>query len=120
MNFTRIFFYLSLIIIMTNTLHAQDELLDRSKPPKAGKPKDIEFPDYFDTTLSNGINLLVIENYKIPAVSVRLVFTNAGSYFDGDKYGLASITADMMTKGTKNRSATQIAEDVDFLGANIS
>src|SRR5438132_7076127 len=120
MNFTRIFFYLSLLIIMANTLYAQNELLDRTKPPKAGKPKDVEFPDYFDTTLSSGINLLVIENYKIPAVSVRLVFTDAGSFFDKNKFGLASMTADMLTKGTKNRSATQIAEDIDFLGANLS
>lgn len=105
---------------MTNNLLAQNELLDRSKPPKAGKPKDVEFPDYFDTTLPSGINILVIENNKIPAVSIRLVFTNAGSYNDGDKSGLASITAELLTKGTKKRSATQIAEDIDFLGASLS
>ncbi len=103
---------------MTNTIIAQE--LDRSKPPKSGSPKDVHFPDYFDTTLANGINLLVIENYKIPVVSVRLVFKNAGSYIDNGKFGLASITADLLTKGTKNRSATQIAEEIDFLGANIS
>jgi zinc protease len=99
---------------------AQDEILDRSKPPKSGPPKDVEFPDYFDTTLANGINLLVIENRKIPAVSVRLVFKNAGSYYDNGKYGLASLTAELLTKGTKTRSATQIAEEIDFLGASLS
>ncbi len=105
---------------MTNTIQAQNEQLDRSKPPKSGAPKDVHFPEYFDTTLANGINLLVIENYKIPVVSVRLVFKNAGSYNDGDRLGLASLTADLLTKGTKNRSATEIAEEIDFLGANIS
>ena len=61
----------------------------------------LNFPDYFDTTLPNGINILVIENYKIPAVSVRLVFTNAGSYNDGVNPGLASITSELLTKGHK-------------------
>ena len=105
---------------MTQTGKSQDRILDRTKPPKAGPPKDIEFPEYFDTTLQNGINLLVIENYKIPAVSVRLVFKNAGSYYDTDKYGSASLTSELLTKGTKTRSATQIAEEIDFLGASLS
>lgn len=112
--------YLFIILFMTNILFAQEELLDRSKPPVPGPPKDVQFPDYFDTTLPGGINLLVIENNKIPAVSVRLVFKNAGSYFDGGKYGLASLTAELLTKGTKNRSATQIAEEIDFIGGNLS
>ena len=97
----------------------QDEL-DRSKPPKPKPPKDVPFPDYFDTTLTNGINLLVIENSKIPSVSVRLVFRDAGSFYDNGNYGIASMTAELLTKGTKNRTAAEIAEDIDFLGASLS
>jgi zinc protease len=104
---------------MTQTGKSQDRIIDRSKPPNAGPPKDIEFPEYYDTTLQNGINLLVIENNKIPAVSVRLVFKNSGSYFDKNKYGSSSLTAELLTKGTNDRSATQIAEEIDFLGASL-
>jgi zinc protease len=105
---------------ISNDILAQDDVLDRSKPPKPGPPKDVQFPDYFDTTLPSGINVLVIENKKIPAVSVRLVFTDAGSFYDDKTYGLASITAEMLTKGTKNRSASLIAEEIDFLGGSLS
>jgi zinc protease len=105
---------------MTNAIIAQDELLDRSKPPKPGPPKDVQFPEYFDTILPSGVNLLVIENNKIPAVSVRLVFKDAGSFCDGEKYGLASLTAELLTKGTKHRSATQIAEEIDFIGGSLN
>ena len=105
---------------MTNTITAQQELLDRTKPPKAGPPKDVQFPDYTDTILPNGINLLVIENDKIPAVSIRLVFKNAGSYFDNGKFGLSSLTAELLTKGTKNRSASEIADEIDFVGGNLN
>lgn len=105
---------------MANNINAQDDVLDRTKPPKPGPPKDVQFPDYFDTTLPSGINVLVIENNKIPAVSVRMVFKDAGSFYDGDKFGLASITAEMLTKGTINRSATEIAEEIDFVGGSIN
>ncbi|HWA05403.1 MAG TPA: pitrilysin family protein [Ignavibacteria bacterium] len=105
---------------MANNIKAQDDVLDRTKPPKPGPPKDVQFPDYFDTTLPSGINVLVIENNKIPAVSVRMVFKDAGSFYDGDKFGLASITAEMLTKGTINRSATEIAEEIDFVGGSIN
>lgn len=105
---------------MTNNTKAQNEMLNRTNPPKPGPPKDVQFPDYFDTTLPNGINVLVIENNKIPAVSIRMVFKDAGSFNDGDKYGLASLTAEMLTKGTRNRSATDIAEEIDFIGGNLN
>ncbi len=120
MHFCKIIFLILLIILGTGILKSQYKKLDRTKPPKPGLPKDVEFPEYFDTTLAAGINLLVIENHKIPAVSVRLVFKNAGSYFDGEKYGIATLTAELLSKGTKNRTAIEIAEELDFLGASFS
>jgi zinc protease len=119
MRFTK-FFILILIFIMTSTAISQDEILDRTKPPVPKPPKDVQFPDYFDTTLSNGINLLLIENYKVPNVTIRLVFKEAGSFYDGGKYGVSSLTSELLTKGTKTRSALQIADDIDFYGASIS
>jgi predicted Zn-dependent peptidase len=99
---------------------ASQEILDRSKPPKPGEPKDVHFPQYIDTTLPNGVNLLLIENYKIPSVSIRLVFKHTGSIYDNGKFGLSSVTAEMLQKGTAKRTASQIAEEIDFLGANLS
>ncbi len=105
---------------MSNEAISQVEQLDRSKPPKPKQPKDLVFPEYFDTTLGNGINLLVIENNKIPSVSIRLVFKNAGSFQDNGNAGIASVTAELLTKGTHTRSAMQIADEVDFYGASLS
>ncbi|RPI17386.1 MAG: insulinase family protein [Ignavibacteriae bacterium] len=120
MNYYRILI-LIFILFMTKTVLSQDEKLDRSKPPAPKPPKDIQFPDYVDTTLAkSGINLLLIENHKVPSVSIRLVFKDAGSYFDGDNYGVSSFTAELLTKGTKTRSALQIADEIDFYGGSIS
>lgn len=97
--------------------------LDRSHAPVPGKPKDMNFPKFFETKTDNGITLLVIEDKRLPLVTSRFVFKSGShlDYFAGaEKSGLASITSELLTKGTHKRTAIQIAEEVDYLGANIS
>lgn len=99
------------------------ETLDRSMPPKSGKPKDVNFPKFFETRSDNGITVLVIEDKRLPLITSRFVF-KSGSYMDyfagENKYGLASMSSELITKGTSGMSATKIAEETDFLGATIS
>lgn len=101
----------------------QAETLDRSVPPKTGKPKDINFPKFYETKSENGITILVIEDNRLPLITTRFVF-KSGSYMDyfagENKSGLASMTSELLTKGTAGRNATKIAEEVDYLGATIS
>ncbi len=97
--------------------------LDRSKPPAPGEIRDVKFPDFFESKTDNGITVLVVEDRKLPLVSARFVI-KAGAYFDGNngsaRSGLASMTAELMTKGTSSHTATEISEQVDFLGAVLS
>ncbi len=94
--------------------------LDRTKPPKPGKPKDIKFPEFFETVTSNGITVIVIENKKLPLVTVRFVF-RSGSYENSrENSGLALITSELLSKGTSNMNALEIAEETDQLGASLS
>lgn len=99
------------------------EILDRSKPPVPGTPKDLNFPKFFEAKTGNGITVLVIEDKRLPLVTSRFVF-KSGSYMDyfsgADKSGLSSITSELLTKGTESRTATQIAEEVDYIGATLS
>lgn len=98
------------------------ENLDRTKPPKSGKPKDMKFPGFFEAKTSNGITVLVIEDNRLPLVTSRFVFrTGAAEDFfcESKKPGLSSITSELLTKGTINRSATEIANEIDYLGASI-
>lgn len=101
-------------------MNEQKNILNRTIQPSVEPSKGISFPAYADISLDNGANLLVIENKKNPVVTIRFVFKDAGSYFDGNKFGLASVTSEMLTRGTLNRSATQIAEEIDFLGGTLS
>ncbi len=70
--------------------------------------------------LANGMTLLVVENHKLPIVSLELVVPNAGSATDPKgKAGLAALTADMLDEGAGGLSSLQISEEADKLGANL-
>jgi zinc protease len=72
------------------------------------------------TELANGIRLLVIRQPHLPMVVVNMLL-DAGSRFDPHgKEGLAALTANLLTEGTEKRSAAEIHDAIDFLGAKLS
>jgi zinc protease len=72
------------------------------------------------SVLDNGLILLTSEQRALPMVSIELLI-DAGSSHDGAKQeGLANLTATLLTYGTKRRTALQISDAVDFIGASLS
>ena len=58
-------------------------------------------------------------NTRLPMVVVQII-VDAGARRDPrGKEGLAALTADLLTEGTKTRSASQISEATDFIGAAL-
>jgi len=71
------------------------------------------------STLSNGLVLLTSEQRALPMVSIELLI-DAGSRYDGaNQEGLANLTSKLLTYGTKRRTAVQISETLDFIGAGL-
>ncbi|MQA91263.1 MAG: insulinase family protein [Gemmatimonas sp.] len=100
--------------------NAQSDAIDRTVMPAAQEAPEVDFPNIERRTLSNGLNVWIVERSGIPLVTVRLVL-DAGAITDpGPLTGRASLTAEMLTEGTSNRSATQIADEVEFLAANLN
>ncbi len=70
--------------------------------------------------LPNGLVFLFSEQRSVPLVAVNLL-VKAGALRDPrGKEGLAHVTALLLTQGSKKRSATQMAQEIDFLGAKLS
>lgn len=93
---------------------------DRAVAPKPGSPPSLTLPAIQKRTLSNGLPVWIVELHKVPVVHVSLV-TKAGAGADPrGKYGLASLTADMLDEGAGTRNALQLADAVDYLGASLS
>jgi zinc protease len=70
--------------------------------------------------LKNGMNLLVLENHRLPLVSMELVVDGAGSAQDPPgKSGLAAFTAEMLDEGAGGLTALELSAQVDQLGAEL-
>lgn len=95
------------------------ENLDRTKRP-TGKPAPrIHLPEIQKAKLTNGLAVWLVEAHELPTVAFNLVL-HAGSDHDPlSQPGLASMTADMLDEGTKTRTALQISEELDSVGASL-
>src|SRR5207253_3887189 len=72
------------------------------------------------SVLDNGIVLLRSEQRALPMVSIELLI-DAGSRYDApNQEGLANLTARLLTYGTERRTALQISDTLDFIGASLS
>ncbi len=93
---------------------------DRSHPPAIGPVPAVHVPAVEKRTLSNGLAVWVVGMHKVPTVQLELA-VRAGSASDPEgKFGLASLTADMLDEGAGDRTALQIADAIDFLGAELT
>ncbi len=79
----------------------------------------LKLPAYKKLKMKNGMTVFLLEKHQVPMVSFSVV-VRAGSVADpAGKDGTASLTADLLRKGTKTRTADQISEDLDFIGARL-
>ena len=70
-------------------------------------------------TLPNGLTVVVSPRDKLPVAAISIRFKVGSAYDPEDKAGLADMTARLLDKGTTTRTATAIAEELDFLGARL-
>lgn len=93
---------------------------DRGTRPPLGPVPDVDLPDARRATLDNGLKLVTVPKHGVPLVQVNIQ-VHAGHVLDpGDRPGLASLTADMMDEGAAGRSALEIADAFEQLGARFS
>jgi zinc protease len=80
---------------------------------------NVKLPPITEDTLENGLVVVAIENHELPTVTMRLVIRSGSAFDPPARAGLANFTADILRTGTKTRSATQISEEIDFVGGSL-
>lgn len=70
--------------------------------------------------LPNGLRLLVRQDPKLPLVDLRATLKGGVIAETQTNNGISKLTARMLLKGTKKRTAEQIAETMESVGGNIS
>jgi zinc protease len=87
--------------------------------PAALLAQSIHIPPHERVVFKNGLTVLFLEKHGVPIVNfAALVKTGAAGDPLGEE-GLASITAQLLRKGTQKRTAQQFAADADFTGGSI-
>ncbi len=100
------------------TLVSQAQV-DRTKMPEPGPAPEINLEEPQSFELKNGLKVMVVENHKLPRVSIQLTIDNP-PILEGEKAGVSSLTGSLMGKGSKNISKDEFNEEIDFLGARMS
>jgi len=92
---------------------------DRSTPPRPGAPPALKLPPIQKQKLSNGLAVWIIEQHEVPLAQVNLIVRAGAGVDPADKYGVASMTANMLDEGADGKSSLELADAVEFLGAQL-
>jgi predicted Zn-dependent peptidase len=99
---------------------AAQQAPDRSHPPAVGPTPSLKLPPLETRTLSNGLQVRIMGVHKVPTVHLELAVKGGVATDPQRKFGVASLMADMLDEGAGSRNALEIADAVDFLGAELS
>lgn len=127
------FFLLNLILGLSSMLLAQQpqqaggdsktlptKVERLNKAPVSNEILKVKLPHPTESTLPNGLTILVLEQHHLPAVYYELWIKSGALSDPKDAAGLASFTADLLRDGTAKRNSTQIATELDELGGTFA
>ncbi|WP_088323703.1 M16 family metallopeptidase [Polaribacter tangerinus] len=92
---------------------------NRGIEPPYGKKPTLAVPEVYQTNLENGLKIYGIENDEVPLIRFNITIEGGQLLESLDKLGVANLTAALLNKGTKNKTAQELEEAVQELGANI-
>ena len=93
--------------------------INRSIEPPYGKSLELSVPTVYQSSIKNGLKIYGIENDEVPLVRFNLTIDGGQLLESMDKLGVANMTANLMNKGTKNKTVLQLEEEIQLLGASI-
>ncbi len=92
---------------------------ERVAPPAPGPQRAIAAPAFAERRLANGMRVVVAKSTSLPLAGAYLVFGGGGAADPADRPGVAAMTANLADSGTTRLSATQLAAEIERLGAQI-
>jgi len=93
---------------------------DRSIEPEYGESPDVKAPEVYKETLSSGLRVFGIENNEVPLVQFTMQINGGMLLENPDKIGVSNLLADLLTKGTKNKTTQELENAIESLGASIN
>ncbi len=88
--------------------------------PAPGVSRPMTFAEPQEKTLPNGLRVIALERRGLPLLTATLLAKSGAETDPPERAGLASFTAGMLPRGSTTRSATQLAQDLEVLGASLA
>jgi zinc protease len=92
----------------------------RKTAPAPLAPISFNLAKPFETTLPNGLKVVIFENKRLPLVNFRLAFKSGAVNDPAELPGITEALAKMLNEGTKIRTSKQIAEEVEKIGGALN
>ena len=88
-------------------------------PPKVGAPRPLSIAAPVEQRLPNGLRIVLAERRGVQLVTAQLIVLSGSEVDPARLAGLASMTAGLLTRGTRGHSATQLARAAESLGGSL-
>jgi predicted Zn-dependent peptidase len=92
----------------------------KGKAPVNKNILKVKLPKAQESTLPNGLKVVLLNEGKIPTFNMQMVVLSGGLSDRSDYHGLANFTASLLREGTAKRSSKDISEQIDALGATLN
>jgi predicted Zn-dependent peptidase len=93
---------------------------DRATPPAIGPAPALKLPAIQKQKLSNGLGVWIVEQHEVPLAQINLIVRSGSAADPIGKFGVGSLAAAMLDEGAGTRSALELADALEFVGANLS
>jgi zinc protease len=91
----------------------------RTKAPGPSPARPINLGNYSSFVMDNGLQVIVVENHKLPRVSYQISLNN-DPIKEGDQVGYVEFAGELISKGTTTRPKAKLDEETDFIGGTIN
>lgn len=109
-------FALVVFLALVAPAAAQDRPWPNERPPRPLAARESTFPAYEMRTLDNGLQVVTVLHHEQPVVSMRMIVRAGAAQDPREKTGLADLTASLLDQGSAGKSATQVQDEIDFMG----
>lgn len=106
-------------LTMTTTAAQSQQAIDRTVRPGPGPIPLVDLPAFQKATLSNGLNVWLVEQHKLPTIVFNLVLPAGSGQDQVAMPGVAEMTARAMDAGTSTMDALTIANKLESIGASL-
>jgi len=92
---------------------------DFATPPRPAAPRPLRIDAPVEQRLPNGLRVVLAQRRGVQLVTAQLIVLSGSEIDPPERAGVASMTAGLLTKGTRRHSATALARAAESLGGSL-